>query len=324
MIESTRSAASARDAGGVEWISRLQNTDWNEEWRKLQRVRRANDDEQYWNKRSKNFDSTQKRSTYVAAFLDLAKVRRGESVLDMGCGTGSLAIPLALAGNAVIAADFSTGMLEQTSLRAEAAGLQIAPFSPASDLASPGVSTLHLAWEDDWESAGIGEKSADVALASRSIATGDLRAALMKLDRVARRRCCVTLACGSSPRMDERILKACGVRNLHGRDHQYAWNILVNEGLRPMVQFIDSKRLDTFATFEEGMEDFGRMIDDVIDPCDTVQIAQAKDRLADWLRQNMVRNEHAGELDQKGNPQKAYTLREQRTITWAFIAWNPR
>ena len=39
-----------------EHISTLQETDWNEEWKRLQRVRRKADDAQYWNKRSKNFD----------------------------------------------------------------------------------------------------------------------------------------------------------------------------------------------------------------------------------------------------------------------------
>ena len=40
----------------------------------------------------------------------------------------------------------------------------------------------------------------DVAIASRSIATADLRDALLRLTEVARRRVCITLATGSPPR----------------------------------------------------------------------------------------------------------------------------
>lgn len=41
-------------------------------------------------------------------------------------------------------------------------------------------------WEDDWDAAGIGVH--DVALASRSLIVEDLRAAVLKLQRYARRR----------------------------------------------------------------------------------------------------------------------------------------
>ena len=35
----------------------------------------------------------------------------GETVFDMGCGTGTLAAEMATSGHKVIAADFSSGML---------------------------------------------------------------------------------------------------------------------------------------------------------------------------------------------------------------------
>lgn len=70
----------------------------------------------------------------------------------------------------------------------------------------------------------------DVAIASRSIATSDLRDALLRLTEVARRRVCITLATGSSPRVDERILAAVGLPSVLGRDYLYAFNILANEG----------------------------------------------------------------------------------------------
>lgn len=42
------------------------------------------------------------------------------------------------------------------------------------------VHPMLLAWDDDWTTAGV--PVCDVALASRSIATGDMQAALAKLD----------------------------------------------------------------------------------------------------------------------------------------------
>ena len=111
METTARSSAPLPD----EPISLLAATDWNEEWKRLQRIRRKADDAQFWNKRSKNFDSKDTPSPYVRAFLNLIDVEPESRVLDMGCGTGSLAVPLAHAGNRVIAADFSRGMLEETA-----------------------------------------------------------------------------------------------------------------------------------------------------------------------------------------------------------------
>ena len=45
-------------------------------------------------------------------------------------------------------------------------------------------------------------------------------------------------------------------------------------------------------------------------------------RLRAWLADNLVANEHVGQLDKKGLPEKALRLKEPRTVTWAFLAWN--
>ncbi|MFR5091974.1 MAG: hypothetical protein ACLTDR_08140 [Adlercreutzia equolifaciens] len=90
------------------------------------------------------------------------------------------------------------------------------------------------------------EGMTDVAIASRSIATADLRDALLRLTEVARRRVCITLATGSSPRVDERILAAVGLPSVLGRDYLYAFNILASEGVKAEVRYIDSTRDDTF------------------------------------------------------------------------------
>ena len=301
-----------------ETISLLQKSDWNEEWKRLQRIRRRADDAQYWNKRSKNFSSKDSPSPYVSEFLKMASVQPGERVLDMGCGTGSIAVPLALAGNHVIAADFSQGMLDETAAR-----VKVAEREHDAHIADR-VETKLMSWDDNWNEHGMGAHCVDVAIASRSIATHDLRQALMKLNHVASRRCCVTLTTGCSPRMDRNVLSAIGVRNRHGNDAQYAWNILTNDGFEPTYSYIRSTRLDTFDDLADAAVDFGRMITDTLDENDTEGIAQAKRNLETWLQDNLVPNEHVGKPDSKGIPQKALRLRNPRIITWAFISWETK
>mmetsp|Transcript_75747 Transcript_75747/g.152192 ORF Transcript_75747/g.152192 Transcript_75747/m.152192 type:complete len:291 (-) Transcript_75747:277-1149(-) len=59
----------------------------------------------------------------------------GKSVCDLGCGVGSLAIPLAQRGAAVSASDISSAMSDEAARRAKEQGITSAEFS-ASDLES--------------------------------------------------------------------------------------------------------------------------------------------------------------------------------------------
>ena len=295
-----------------EFTPLLTSMDWNEEWKELQKVRRHADDASFWDKRSATFTTKDAPNLYVEKFLEYAGIRPGETVFDMGCGTGALAVPLGEAGHKVVAADFSQGMLDQMQARLNEAGVRT-------------VFPKLMSWEDDWPAFGVREGMTDVAVASRSIATADLRDALLRLTEVARRRVCITLATGSSPRVDERILAAVGLPAVLGRDYLYAFNILAAEGIRAEVRYIDSTRDDTFASPEDAYEKLAAMIDDssAVRASDTER-QRARANLREWLTANLVPNESAGAPDRKGIPQLAWRLAEPRTVTWAFLAWNAR
>ncbi len=292
-----------------EFTPLLSTNDWNEEWKRLQIARRKADDASFWDERSKTFGTKLGKNPYADRFIELAAIREGETVFDMGCGTGALSVPLGLAGHTVIAADFSTGMLKAMQDGLAAADVHC-------------VKALKMSWADDWESAGVGSNSVDVALASRSIATNDMRDSLMRLTDVARRRVCITLATGSSPRSDERIMGALGLQNLVGRDYLYAFNILSQAGMRPEVSYIDSERVDTFEDAEDAFSTFARMIEDVRFMVGATRADRALDQLREWLDAHLVANPDAGTPDEKGLAQKALKLDKPRVITWAFISWN--
>lgn len=90
--------------------SELLSADWNGEWMRLQVDRRRADDSFEWDKRARHFRPLE-TAPYARDFINLLALEPRESVLDMGCGAGSIAIPLAQAGHPVIAADFSPAML---------------------------------------------------------------------------------------------------------------------------------------------------------------------------------------------------------------------
>ena len=102
---------------------------------------------------------------------------------------------------------------------------------------------------------------ADVAFASRSIAVADLRSALRKLSSIARRRCCITMTTGTSPRVDARVLAELGVDAELNRDYIYAFGMLAQAGFEPEVRYIHSSRKDSFESEGDAFGDFSQMID---------------------------------------------------------------
>lgn len=280
----------------------LLNTDWNKEWMALQADRRAADDPSFWNKRAKHF-KPRETHPYARDFLQLAGIHDGESVLDMGCGGGSLAIPLARRGCPVLACDFSAPMLDVVR--------EGARYFEVDDL----IDTKLLAWDDDWSAAGMEPNSVDVALASRSIATTDLESALAKLDRMARRRCCITLVANASPRYDEHVMNAIGASVTRSHDFVYAFNILIGMGGLPEVSYIHSPRRDTFDSLDSGVADFARMLEGGNE--------DKLEELRSYIAAHMVENPQAGQPGSKGEPQGRFMLDHVRTVHWAFISWNP-
>ena len=311
-----QSGAQARDAHGSgdvqgdgAFAPLLFTTDWAEEWKQLQIARRRADDAQYWNARAKSFGTKNAPNPYVARFLELAGIREGESAFDMGCGTGALSIPLGIAGHSVIAADFSSGMLD------------VLHRSLATHKVTT-VKTIQMSWEDDWWSYGVEAGCVDVALASRSIATADLRDSLLRLDAVARRRVCITLPVGPSPKVNSRMLADIGYATQLNLDYQYAINILIGEGILPELAYIESARKETFDSPDEAARLYREMIAASGALLDEAELAIAQERATAWVLDQIRENPTAGAPDGKGGTEGSLTLKTPRTIVWAFLSWN--
>lgn len=94
----------------------------------------------------------------------------GSSVLDIGAGPGTLAVPLALAGCRVTAVEPSEPM-----------GFAMEKYR--SMMQAPPIQEIRKCWEDvTSEEAG----AHDVVVASRSLIMGDIRNSLLKMDAASR------------------------------------------------------------------------------------------------------------------------------------------
>ena len=206
--------------------------DWNELWKAVyasspDRVEKGRDPAAHWNKRAAAYRRAtrdERRATeQELAILDL---RPGETVLDVGAGTGRLAVPVARTAAHVTALDPSEGMLAVLREQMAAAG-------------RTNYSCLRKRWEDTVIGRDI--EPHDVVIAAFSLGFYDLAAALEKLDAAARRAVYLFWHAGEWRDPDEMAL----YRAVFGEeatmrkgypDYIYPVNILHDAGIYPNVR----------------------------------------------------------------------------------------
>ena len=226
--------------------------DWRQVWIEREKSRYKPDSATYWDGRAESFNKRSGQSSYKDLFLEYAQLKSGETVFDMGCGAGTLTVPLAQEGHPVIAADFSGEMLRYLKENVEFSGSKVVSSNSLenTNLKAGEVCTVQASWTDDWDAAGIPEKIADVAFASRSIAVEDLQPTLEKLESRAKRRVCITLPTGERPRYDEGLWRYLHRKLVYGGAHVIAMNMLFALGRAPELRYIRNEKFDSYESEE--------------------------------------------------------------------------
>ena len=256
------------------------------------------DSRTYWNKRAATFTRFTTRE-YERWLTDLLALNPGEELLDMGCATGTLAVPLARAGHRVHGCDFAEAMLAILDERAAAENLPI---------------TSHLlAWEDDWEEAGLGENSVDVAFASRSLMSGNVFSAVHKLDAAARSRAAVVVPDSLLPSRDPRLLTYLGRSARHPRVVREVTRALTSLGRVPVFATTRTFRPMRFSSFDEARSDLRRL-------AGPEPFTAREQRLFDaYAEQHFVREDAATSSEKA---RERWLLDYPLPVTWVFIGWS--
>jgi precorrin-6B methylase 2 len=189
-----------------------------------------------WDRRASDRHRTLQIGDYEQAFLQRMNLEDARTVLDIGCGTGNLAVPLALKVRQVYALDFSRQMLRFLRFNARNAGVR-------------NIRVFRRSWSDSWKGVPV----ADVSICSRAMGVRDIRAALIKMTRHARKRCYATV-CTQGMYLSADVAERLGRQITPRPDYIYAVNLLYQLGYHARVDFIRSPGSRAYGNEDEFVE----------------------------------------------------------------------
>ncbi len=265
----------------------MKNCDWNEVWREARaRTCFPEHDRKFWDRRAPSFTRHAGKSDYIGQFMRIMNAKPHWSVLDIGSGAGTLAVPLAGSVRRITAMDPSDTMRSLLEERCSREGIS-------------NIRVVNGRWEDDWEEKGIGMH--DVVIASRSMVVEDLRSAIVKLDAHARERVYISTLVGDGPH-DRHILQAAGRKFWQGPDYICVCNLLYQMGIFANLTFTINEEDRRFGSVEEAFESVRWMIDQMT--------PDEEEMLKKFLREYLVLEDGR------------WRLPRPRVVRWAVLWWE--
>ncbi len=210
----------------------------------------------HWDSRARVFNKrvmkNRARSNSQVALLGLTSC---ETVLDVGAGTGRLALPMARQAKSVTALDQSSGML---------ACLQ-------ENMAAEGIENIRCI-QKSWQDVSLGDlEPHDVVLSSNSLGVYDLKEALSKMDVLARRAVYIfTFSDGKRDDgfrqfMRESKVEGGGGHGRHGKhevgpaSYLVIYNLLADMGILADIKIMNWQSDEHYASLDEAVAEWKQM-----------------------------------------------------------------
>jgi len=155
----------------------FEDIDWNAMWRtallnsSFRKLRKGLDSATWWDSRAKQFGETARRSRTAGEIIAKLPLEAGLTVLDVGAGTGRLAVPIAKKVKKVTAVEPSASMLAYLK-------------QYATEERVTNISLINKKWEEVELDADLDEH--DIVIACHSLSMEDIYDALLKLHQAAK------------------------------------------------------------------------------------------------------------------------------------------
>ena len=243
-------------------------------------------DLEFWEKRSSSFADHARKTHYPNEFLKLMHLAPGYTILDMGCGGGALAVPLAKKVKKVTAVDFSPNMLSIVRNICREQNIE-------------NIETILGEWDSDWSAIGVGKY--DITIASRSLRAENSVPYIRKLINASRRQVFISAPEGHGP-LDRKLLEFAGRPTPTKSDYRQIMEVLQGMNIRPNLSFIEENHSNRWRTFDEAVEAQKWMFFGVT--------PEEEEKTQLYLEQNLFQKD--------GMVQLPY----ERTCRWAIMWWG--
>ncbi len=240
-----------------------------------------------WDTKAASFSSRNRSSVYVDLFLESLPLDKTTTVLDIGSGPGTLALPIAQRVKHVTAVDFSEGMLQLLS-------------TAAVDEKLDNITTVQCSWDDDWAEQGIPPH--DIVVASRSMGVEHLEESVLKLNSFAQKYVFISDRIGITP-FDAGAFAAVGRSFDPGPDYIFTLNVLYTLGIHPNVRILQLDTETTYRDIDDALRSYLWMFRDITE--------KEKESLIAYLQAKTIAQTDSG-----------ITIRRESPPKWALIWWQ--
>ncbi|RPI79052.1 MAG: class I SAM-dependent methyltransferase [Desulfobacteraceae bacterium] len=261
--------------------------DWNRIWNdKLAEVSGRHHNKERWDHYASKYDQWSGNDNLPEQVLPLLDVRPSDKLLDIGCGSGALALPLARRVAAVTALDPSAAMLDLLRRKTRRLGLR-------------NIDCLEMPWQAVRPEQNLAPH--DVVLASRSLGLTDIREQLLKMHHLAKRSVYLVWRLGLRP------LDALVHRHLARPYHEYPgtdilYNLLHQLGFHARQNVLRVRQAVGFADLADAVAHFRWKIGDLT-PAEEIKLEAF---LAGYLEKTLNRGLQSRQLVSR----------------WALLGWH--
>ena len=248
-------------------INDPEDIDWAYFWR--EKLEAKKDRSKDWNKAAPNFGRSAKKDDYHTKLMEKIRLSKEDTVLDLGCGEGSITIPLAKKSKSVTGVDSAYKMLEILNEKAE----------------KENINNIKTIEEDLTNITMDNVGKHDIVIASRSLnGVLNIKETIANINEIANKYVYITLFGPNNWKIEKEFYESINKEYFEFPSHRYFFNILVDMGIYPNVENLNIGREREYSSIEEAMESGKWRLDSLND--------KEKEQLYKYLENLLEENEN--------------------------------